>query len=175
MRLRVALADPALKTGVVDADTKKAKHRNKKDEDRFIGDLRPVSTAHGKNAQPRIACTKEGCFAVWDDEKAGALAAFLDPKKGQAIWRREFASKGSRPAIAASAAGAMVTWYEASRVRIARINRDGIEKSSVLARISGYQPYPAIVAGSEANQWYITWRDYEAGHLEAFVLRAQCK
>jgi len=175
MRLRIALSDPALKTGVVDEKPKKGKHGKKKTEDRFIGDLRPVSTAHGKNAQPRIACTKEGCFAVWDDEKAGALASFLDRDKGQAIWRREFASKGSRPAIAASAGGAMVAWYEASRLRLARITRDGIEKSSILARVSGYQPYPAIVAGSEANQWYIIWRDYEAGHREAFVVRAQCK
>ncbi len=175
MRLVIALSDPALKTGVVDEDTKKKHGKKKKPKDRFIGEMRPISAAHSKNAQPRIACTKEGCFTVWDDEKAGALASFQDRDTGQAIWHREFASKGSRPAVAASATGAMVAWYEASRLRIARISRDGIEKSSVLARVSGYQPYPAIVAGSEANQWYITWRDYEAGHLEAFVVRAQCK
>ncbi len=176
MRLRIALSDPALKTGLVDTPkkTKTRKKRKKKPDDRFVGDLGPVSTTHGKNAQPRIACTKEGCFTVWDDDKGGALAAYLDRKKGEAIWRREFASKGMRPAIAASASGATIAWYEGSRLKIARINRDGIDKPSTLARVSGYQPYPAIVAGSEANQWYICWRDYEAGHKEAFVVRAQC-
>jgi eukaryotic-like serine/threonine-protein kinase len=167
MRLRIALSDPALATGVVE--------KHGKFEGRSVGDLTAVSKAHAKSAEPRVACTREGCFVVWDDERKGAVAAFLDRDKGQAIWHRDFGGKGSRPNIAASTSGAVVAWYSDARLKVAHITRDGLDKPSVLARESGYQPYPAIVPGSDPGQWYICWRDYEAGHLEAFLVRAQCK
>ncbi len=173
MLLRIPLADPGLTTGIVDSGDAKKKKRRKK-EDRHLGKLTPVSASHGKNAQPRIACGQDGCFVVWDDENAGALAAFIDRKQGEALWHREFARKGSRPGIASSATGVATAWYEGSRVKIAKITRDGVETPTTLARVGGYQPYPAIVAGREAGEWYISWRDYEAGHLEAFVVRTQC-
>jgi serine/threonine-protein kinase len=139
-----------------------------------IGKLERVSTEYGKNSQPRIACAKGACFAVWDDEKAGALAAYVDPTKGQAIWHKEFARQGSRPAVASAPWGAGVAWFEGGRVRLAAISRDGVGDASVVARVGGLQPYPSLVPGTEAGQWYVSWRDYEGGHLEAFVVRAEC-
>ena len=101
-------------------------------------------------------------------------AAFIDGEKGEKLWHREFAARGSRPNVATSKAGAVVVWYESSRVRLASINRDGLGEASVLSRVTGYQPHPEIVAGPKPGQWYVAWRDYEAGHLETFVVRAQC-
>ncbi|MEZ4225482.1 MAG: serine/threonine-protein kinase [Polyangiaceae bacterium] len=175
MLLRVALDDPSLRSGVSLKDDPKDKRRRKKSDDRVVGKMEPVSASHGKNAQPRIACAKHGCFVVWDDESAGALAAFVDPEKGDVLWHREFARKGSRPGVATSDNGAAVAWYEGSRVKLARITRDGLDKPTTLARVGGYQPYPAIAAGEKSGDWYVAWRDYEAGHLEAFVVRARCE
>ena len=173
MLLRIATDDPALKSGVsTKPDPKK---RRRKKEDRVIGKMTPVSASHGKNAQPRISCGKEGCFVVWDDEGAGALAAFINPAKGDVLWHKEFSRKGARPAVASGESGSAVAWYKKSRVKLARINRDGLSKPTTIARVGGYQPYPAIVAGDKAGDWYVSWRDYEAGHLEAFIVRARCE
>ncbi|HMJ15674.1 MAG TPA: hypothetical protein VK524_29860, partial [Polyangiaceae bacterium] len=168
LSLRVKLDDPALSTGLNDG-TKRRSNR-----DRFIGMAKPVSTKYGKNAQPRVACVTDGCFVAWDDERAGALAAFIDKERGEAIWHREFANKGSRPALAAIGSRAQVAYYDTSRLKIAPLERDGVGESESLARVSGLQPFPAIVPGARPGEWYISWRDYEAGHLEAFVVRAEC-
>jgi serine/threonine-protein kinase len=175
MLLRVPVGDPALKTGVSRAvRTKKRKGDDEKAEDRYVGTMLPLSTAHGKNNLPRVACNAEGCLAVWDDETAGAAAAFIDGSSREPLWRREFAANGSRPAIGSSPSGTTVAWYEESRLKLARISRDGIGPASILTRVSGHHPYPAIVPGSEKGEWFISWRDYEAGHFEAFILRAKC-
>jgi serine/threonine-protein kinase len=173
MLLRLSLDDPQLKTGVRTEDPKKG--GDAADEDRYVGSMRPVSTAHGKNNQPRIACVAEGCLGVWDDETAGASAAFIEKERGEPLWHREFAAKGSRPAISSSTSGAAVAWYENSRLKLARISRDGVGPGSILTRVSGFQPYPALIPGAESGEWYVAWRDYEAGHLESFVLRAKCQ
>jgi serine/threonine-protein kinase len=167
LSLRIKLDDPALSTGLIES-------RRPSSRDRYIGVVKPVSAKYGKNAQPRVACVTDGCFVVWDDENAGALAAFIDKDRGEAIWHREFASKGSRPALAAAGSRARVAYYEASRLKIAPLERDGLGESDSLARVSGLQPFPAIVPGTRPGEWYVSWRDYEAGHLEAFVVRAEC-
>jgi hypothetical protein len=69
----------------------------------------------------------------------------------------------------------LLVWYENGRVRAAALTRDGIGKASNLGRVSGYQPYPAVIPGNQPGQWYVSWRGFEAGHLEAFVVRTQCK
>jgi eukaryotic-like serine/threonine-protein kinase len=177
MLLSARLDDPMLKSGIgAPEETRNKRTRNpKKGEDRAVGRLEAVSAAHGKNTQPRLACNAAGCFAVWDNEKAGALAAFVDPAQGKSLWHREFARSGARPGVAAGEHGAAIAWYEGGRVRLAAVHRDGVEAASPVARVSGLQPYPAIAPGSQAGQWYISWRDYEAGHLEAFVVRAECQ
>jgi eukaryotic-like serine/threonine-protein kinase len=175
MLLRAALGDSALATGLLPFDAQEKKKRKGKAEDRFVGQVTRISSEHGKHTQPRLACTEAGCFAVWDDEKAGALAAFVDGAKGEAIWHREFARQGARPAVASASWGAAVAWYDGNRVKLAALSRDGVEADSVVARVGGAQPYPAIVAGTQPGQWYISWRDYEGGHPESFVVRAECQ
>ncbi len=168
--LRVALDDAALATGLAAPGATAAK------VDAFVGKVQRIGPTTGKGAQPRLACTADGCFVTWDDETGGAFAAFLDGKTGEAIWHREIAKRGSRPAVAVSPAGEVaVAFFDASRLRIGRLTRDGLEAPSVLARVSGYQPYPEIVAAPAPGQWYVAWRDYESGRLEAFVARAQCQ
>jgi serine/threonine-protein kinase len=168
MLLRMALDSPALASGLSEG-------QHTKDEDRAAGTMRPVSTSYGRNTEPRLACIADGCFAVWDDEKAGALAAFIDKQQGETLWRREFAATGSRPSVASSNLGAVVAYYESSRLRMAPITRDGVGKSSILTRVSGFQPYPTLTPGSAPGEWYVAWRDYEAGHLESFLLSAMCQ
>jgi hypothetical protein len=68
-----------------------------------------------------------------------------------------------------------LVWYENGRVRAAPLTRDGIGENSIMGRVSGYQPYPEVIAGGQRGQWYVSWRGFEAGHLEAFVARTQCK
>jgi hypothetical protein len=174
MLLRASLDAAELKTGLAPLDAKEKRKRGRND-DRFVGQVTRISTAHGKNTQPRLACTDLGCFAVWDNEKAGALAAFVDAAKGEAIWHREFARQGARPAVASARSGAAVAWFEGGRVKLAALNRDGVEAPSIVARVGGNQPYPAIVPGTQPGQWYISWRDYEGGHFESFVVRAECQ
>ena len=172
MLLRTRLDDPQLTAGVGNAPAEK----RGKAHDRFVGSIKPlVASSKNKNAQPRIACTPEGCFTVWDDETAGSFVAFVDKDRGEPIWHRELARRGARPALAAESESAAVAWFEGSRLKFARLTRDGLETPSVLARVSGHQPYAAIAPGTEPGQWYISWRDYEAGHLEAFVVRAGCQ
>ncbi|MEI9949323.1 MAG: hypothetical protein WDO74_10140 [Pseudomonadota bacterium] len=60
-----------------------------------------LSSKDGKNTTPVLACSSEGCFVAWDDEKAGASVAFVDKDKGQMLWRRDLPAKVVRPAVAA--------------------------------------------------------------------------
>ena len=186
MLLRVRLDDKDLESGLPSTKQPRPKAAAPGSEDaraqaaaggtrHHVGVLSPVSAEQGKNAQARITCNDAGCFAVWDDETAGAFAAFIDRESGQTIWHREFASKGSRPTLGMAEDGSTaIAWFEGGRVRMAKVTRDGLDRPSVLGRVSGFQPYPALTAGPGEGQWYVTFRDYEAGHLEAFVLRAEC-
>ena len=168
MLLEVSVNDPALLTGV------KAEGK-KKLEDRVIGKLTAVSPIGGQRGEARAVCSKDDCFLVWDDDKAGAFAAVFDRTKQQINWHREFARGGSAPAIAQGPSGAMVAYFDTNRVKLASMTRDGIEPSGSVAKVGGIQPYPAVAPGTQPGQWYISWRDYESGHLEAYVVRAQCQ
>lgn len=142
---------------------------------RHLGQLVAVSKMHGKNSQPRIACPPEGCYISWNDERGGASVAFFDPSDQHVVWHREFTPGGASPAIATAAWGTSVVWYEKSRVNLATISAEGLGAPTILGKVSGYQPYPALAAGTKPGQWYTSWRDYESGHLEAFVARATCR
>ncbi|HEY6725080.1 MAG TPA: hypothetical protein VI197_13680, partial [Polyangiaceae bacterium] len=148
----------------------------KRKETRHVGHLINVSAIEGNHGQPRVSCIAEGCFVVWDNESGGAVASFVNGMTGEPIWYREFAPKGERPAVARAPDGStLLVWYESGRVRAAALNRDGVGKASILGRVSGYQPYPEVIPGNQPGEWYVSWRGFEAGHLEAFVARAQCK
>jgi len=166
--LRLPLDSQELKDGLPEAPKRK--------ETRHVGHLIDVSTTEGNHGQPRVSCIPEGCFVVWDNEGGGATASFVNGETGEPIWYREFAPKGARPGVARAPDGStLLVWYENGRVRAAALTRDGIGKASILGRVSGYQPYPEVIPGNQPGEWYVSWRGFEAGHLEAFVARTQCK
>jgi hypothetical protein len=141
---------------------------------RHLGNLYALTKMQGKPNQPRITCAGEGCFIAWDNEGGGASVAYFNARTRQRVWHREFAAGGSRPACATAAWGTSVVWFEQSRVKIAALGSDGLGEPTVLGKVSGYQPYPALAAGTRPGEWYTSWRDYESGHLEVYVARAGC-
>ncbi len=165
--LRVPLGDPSMKTGLL-------RLKKPNGQERFIGQLQLLSSKDGKNTTPVIACTNDGCFVAWDDEKAGASVAFIEKDKGQMLWHRDLPAKVVRPAVAALGNSAIISWFDESRLRIAPLTRDGLGAITSLSRVSGFQPQPDLAAGEKPGQWYISWRDYESAHLEVFALRTEC-
>ncbi|HET9960439.1 MAG TPA: hypothetical protein VFQ61_38480, partial [Polyangiaceae bacterium] len=161
----LALDDPALTTGL---PVKAARDT----AGTVIGKMRPIGVPTGRNPEPSVACTDQGCFVAWDDEKA-ALTAFVDHERGP-LWHRQFGNKGARPALGRNERGAAVAWFEGSRLKLAPLTRDGVGKASVVSRVSGLQPYPDVMPGKRPGEWYLAFRDYESAHLEVFALRAEC-
>jgi hypothetical protein len=141
---------------------------------RHVGKLYALTKMQDKPNQPRITCAGEGCFIAWDNEGGGASVAYFDTQTRQRVWHREFAAGGSRPACSTAAWGTSMVWFEQSRVKIAALGSDGLGEPTVLGKVSGYQPYPALAAGTRPGEWYTSWRDYESGHLEVYVARAGC-
>ncbi|HYP78104.1 MAG TPA: serine/threonine-protein kinase [Polyangiaceae bacterium] len=164
---RIALSDPSLKTGLL--TTKKTAGK-----ERFLGQPQMLSAKEGKHTTPVLACSSEGCFVAWDDEKAGASVAFVDKDKGQMLWRRDLPAKVVRPAVAASGNTAVISWFDESRLRLAQLTRDGLGAVTSLSRVSGFQPQPDLAAGEKPGQWYVSWRDFESAHFEVFALRTDC-
>jgi eukaryotic-like serine/threonine-protein kinase len=170
--LRVPQNDPSLGTGLV-VDKKKKKQQPVGDVG--VGTLLQLSRANSKNTTPRIACLEKACIVVWDDDNAGAYAAYLERDKSEALWSREFSPKGIRPTLVATDKRVLVAWYEDSRLKLAELGRDGLGKASVLARVNGFQPEPDITKGEKPGQWLVAFRDYESAHFEAFGLRTECQ
>ena len=129
----------------------------------------------------RISCYVDYCVAAWNDS-AGMQIAYLDPKSSEVIWQKSIGSHGVRATVAAVAGQAAVVWYEPTQVQeVARVQmvlatRSGLNQPSVIAKVSGrdVQPYPEVAPARTANQWYIAWRDYESGRLEAMLARVEC-
>jgi serine/threonine protein kinase len=140
----------------------------------FLGTIRSVAKVVGRVPEPRVGCESDGCLVTWDEEKGGAFIAFLEHGRAQPLWHRQFAEKGARPVLGGDANGLAVSWYEESRLKLAPAGRDGITKPSLVNRVNGLQPHAELARGTKAGEWLVAWRDYEAGHLELFALRAEC-
>jgi serine/threonine protein kinase len=165
-RMRVALSSPDLTTGGLTEKSGKPELSDTVavNEDKIGGDY------------PSMACTKDACFLVWHEVDKGAEAALIDPTKGTVLWRKRFAPRGAHPAVSFTDEGAAeVAYYEAGRVRVAAISRDGVGTTSTFARMTGDQPRPWIAPGRTRGEWFVSWLDLEAGHTEAFVARLQCR
>ena len=129
----------------------------------------------------RIACHVDYCVAAWNDN-TGIQVAYLDSKSSEVIWQKSIGSHGVRATVTAVAGQAAVVWYEptpvqeVARVQIVLATRNGLNQPSVIAKVSGrdVQPYPEVAPAKKANQWYVAWRDYEAGRLEAMLARVEC-
>ncbi len=142
--------------------------------DVYLGEQIPISTDFGLFDQARVACDATGCFIAWDNERGGATVSFVDMAAKRVTWRQELGKKGSRPALASAGGQIMLAWYDSSRVQLARITREGVSPPTAVGKVSGFQPYPSVTPGAAEGEWYVSWRDYESGHLEAFVARARC-
>ena len=106
----------------------------------------------------------------------GAQAALIDPSKATLLWRKRFALRGGHPAVAITQEGqAEVVFYEAGRVRVAAISRDGVGTTSTFAKVAGDEPRPWIAPGRVRGEWLVAWLDTESGHTESFVARQQCR
>jgi serine/threonine protein kinase len=167
-RMRVPLSAPELQGAPPDKSTK---------GQRELGEMAIVSEDKVGGEYPSIGCTKEACFLVWHElEKGGAQAALIDPAKGTLLWRKRFAPHGGHPAVAVTPDGqAEVAFYEAGRVRLAAISRDGVGVASTFAKVTGDEPRPWIAPARARGEWLVSWLDVEAGHTEAFVARLQCR
>jgi serine/threonine-protein kinase len=152
----------------------RAGKRGSQPAESLIGTFRTIAKTVGRVPQPRVACEKDGCLVGWDEEKGGANVAFLEHGKAQPLWHRDFADKGARPAIVGDDTGLATAWYEDARLKLAPLGRDGVGLPSVVNRVSGLQPHPALARGSRAGEWLLAWRDFEAGHFELFALKAEC-
>lgn len=146
-------------------------------EDRYVGELELVNTDKTKADSPTVVCGSDGCFLTWHGEvQGGAYAAFIDPAQTKPLWRNKFTQTGKRPAAAISPNGAVqLFWFDQGRIMTTSLTRDGPGEESAIARISGDQPVPAVAAGTKPGEWYVAWLDYEAGHLEPYAARVQCK
>ena len=166
-RMRVPLTLPELQSGgLPDKPGGKAElsEVSMVNEDKIGGDY------------PSIACAKDACFLVWHEVDKGADAVLIDPVRGTVLWRKRFAPKGGHPAVAYAEDGpAEVAFYEAGRVRVAGISRDGVGTTSTFAKVTGDEPRPWIAPGRTRGEWLVSWLDVEAGHTEAFVARLQCR
>jgi eukaryotic-like serine/threonine-protein kinase len=141
-----------------------------------LGEVAVVNEDKVGGDYPALACTKDACYLVWHEVEKGAQAALLDPVKGTLLWRKRFAPRGGHPAVVSSPEGqAEVVFYEAGRVRVASISRDGVGTTSTFAKVTGDEPRPWIAPGRVRGEWYVAWLDLEAGHTEAFVARLQCR
>jgi serine/threonine protein kinase len=165
-RMRVPLSLPELQTAGLSDKSGKTE----------LSDTVAVNEEKIGGEYPSIACTKDACFLVWHEIDKGAEAALIDPERGTVLWRKRFAPRGGHPAVAFAADGpAEVAFYEAGRVRVAAISRDGVGTTSTFAKVTGDEPRPWIAAGRARGEWLVSWLDVEAGHTEAFVARLQCR
>jgi serine/threonine-protein kinase len=165
-RMRVGLSANDLTTGLQGSSR----------TSRELGDTAVVNEEKMGGEYPDMSCTHDACFLVWHEtEKAGGAAgALIDPVGGKLLWRKRF--RGAHPAVASTADGlAEVAYYEAGRVRVAAVSRDGFGAVTTFARVTGDAPRPWITPGRARGEWLVSWLDVEAGHTEAFVARLQCR
>jgi serine/threonine-protein kinase len=169
-RMRVPLASQELVgAGVIDKGAAKGS--------REIGDALVANDDKVGGDYPSIACTADACYLVWHElDKGGAQAALVDPTKGTLLWRKRFAPRGGHPAVASSSGGeAEVVFYEAGRVRVASISRDGVGTTSTFAHVAGDPPRAWIAPGRARGEWLVSWLDLEAGRFEPFLARLACR
>ena len=172
MRLRVPLADLE-KNGL-----EESKDANR--GSREFGDAQPVNEDKAPADAPAIACGTEGCFVVWHGEAGGAYAAAIDPNVGSVQWRKKFSDKGGRPSIAVKDGQVAISFYEAGKLKMAFLSRDGVTAPSTLMHINDVGtniPRPSLAAGANKSEWTIAWQDSDIpkGSPEIYAARILCR
>jgi serine/threonine protein kinase len=171
MRLRVPL-DTLEKNGL-----EESKDPNR--DSREFGDAKVVNEDKAPADAPAIACGTEGCFVVWHGESGGAYAAGLDPNVGRVQWHKKFSDKGGRPSIAVHNGQVAISYYEAGKLKMAFLSRDGVIASSTLLRVNDGRdnPRPALAPGAAKGEWTIAWQDSDVpkGSAEVYASRVVCR
>ncbi|MCL2726214.1 MAG: serine/threonine protein kinase [Polyangiaceae bacterium] len=151
---------------------------------RVLGDVVSV-TPSDDNAPvdtPAIKCGTEGCFVAWHVEGngafAGAFAAMIDPKEGKVIWRKKLGDKSGHPSLAVNRGQVAVVFYDAGKIKLSMLSRDGVTVPSVLLRaydLSG--PRPSLAGVPDKNEWYLAWQDQESRNVpsEIYAARIVCR
>lgn len=170
MRQKIALNDPGLVTGLLEVKDPKAASK-----ERFVGEMKAVTEKRVGGNYPGIACDNSGCMIVWREEPKGTSVAFLDTASGTILWRKKFSAAGTQVSVALDGSGkGLLAWYEAGRVKVAPITRDGLSEASIIGRVMGDQLRPEVVpAGS--GEWLLAWNDMESTHIETFVGQVGCR
>jgi serine/threonine-protein kinase len=145
--------------------------------DRYVGESVLVNTDRARGDAPSLACERDACILAWHGElQNGAWASYIQPARPQPLWRKKFSKLGAHPASAMATSGqGQLAWFEAGRVQLASIGRDGVGRPTKLLRVTGEQPMPSIATSNKPNEWLVAWLDYEAGHLEPYAARVLCK
>jgi serine/threonine-protein kinase len=171
LRLRVPL-DEAQKKGL--EESKNAR------EDRFLGSP-PVMVSEEKVPAdaPSIACGGDGCFVAWQVEAGGAMIAKIDPIANNVLWRKKLSDKGGHPSLGVNNGVVAVSWYEKQLIKFSVVNDSGpvLPPSSVFRIHEMSYPRPAISAGANKNEWYMTWQDSDQpkGQPEIYASRITCR
>lgn len=169
-RMRLPLGGPELQgSGLEKGASARGQHE--------LGETLVVNDDKSGGDYSSMACDKDACFLVWHElEKGGAQAALVDPSRGSLLWRKRFAPHGAHPAVAVAPDGeAEVVFYEAGRVRLASISRDGVGVPSTFGKAAGEPWRASIAAGQARGEWLVSWLDVESGHTEPFLARVECR
>ncbi|WP_146651094.1 serine/threonine protein kinase [Labilithrix luteola] len=172
VRMRVPLSD--IDKGGLD----EAKDKDK--VSREFGDVAPVTPSDDKSAvdAPAVACGAEGCFVVWHVDPAGAFAAMIDPKEGKVIWRKKLGEKSARPSLGVNRGQVAVAYYDAGKIKMSFLSRDGVTAPSTLLRVyDATSPRPSLAGVPDKNEWYLAWQDQENRMVpsEIYAARIVCR
>ncbi len=145
--------------------------------DRTLGSEHRLSPATTTASEPTIACGTDSCYVAWHHALgAGITLGLLDPASGELRWHRKISKKGGHPVLGLGPSGqARLAWYESGRLVTALVGPKGIGPVSRVARVVGEHPPPTMAAGTKPGQWYLSWLDFEAGHLEPYAVRIRCR
>ncbi|WP_394842626.1 protein kinase [Pendulispora brunnea] len=173
-RMRLKLGSPELQKGL---EERTGPVSPKGGLDRELGDVALVNEdPRLPGDSPVIVCGAEGCFVAWHGEKGGAYAAMVEPSGGRVLWRKKLGEKSYRPSLAVGTDGVVqIAYFDSGRVKMAQLTRDGVGVASVIGKVLGDQPRPAIAPGHSKGEWSLVWQDFEAGHTEAYAARVSCK
>jgi serine/threonine-protein kinase len=146
-------------------------------KDRTLTPEHVLSPPEQRAHEPTLGCTDNGCFVAWHAGPThGAGVALVDGADGSVRWHKQFAPRGGHPRIARSSTGSLLlAWAEGGRLTVAPLGPDGVGQASKVARIVGEQPACSVAAGAKRGEWYLSWLDFEAGHLEPYVARIVCQ
>jgi serine/threonine-protein kinase len=171
MRLRVPLED------IEKPNPGLPESRDPNRSSRQLGEMAPINEDKFGDA-PSLACGKEGCFAAWHGEP-GVWVAFIDASGGNPQWKKQISVKGGHPSLGVNNGQVAVAYYDAGRLKMALLSREGVASASTLYRMTDVdRPRPSLAAGADPTEWALAWQDSDVekkGPAEIYAARISCK